>query len=368
VGALTWSDTDSSTAAGDSGATYRFPVTVSTARPGRVIETVELVGDVISRRFARLAFERSGRVAEVLVDIGREVEAGDVLARLDDAVLEQELVIATSAAAAGEARAELAAREAERANKLDSTILSESERDRRQSLAVSAKHELARLEAVEKRLEAVLAQGQMRAPYDATVLRRYITDGSHAAAGMVTFDVVDMQQREVRLEIPAHIAAGLPIGAPVSLTIDEIPGLEVVAQLDLLVPTADLQTRTFTAVVRLDGLDPEGRMIPGMFVRSTFIRLSVDADTVVPADALQGPPEGPWVVVATGDEEPTAAFVPVTVLARNAIEAAVVPIEDGALAAGTQIVVTGADNVFPGAPLRPVAHDSGDEGSPTSTP
>jgi hypothetical protein len=58
----------------------------------------------------------------------------------------------------------------------------------------------------------------------------------------------------------------------------------------------------------------------------------------------------------------------VTVLARNAIEAAVVPIEDGALAAGTQIVVTGADNVFPGAPLRPVAHDSGDEGSPTSTP
>ena len=66
------------------------PVTVEIA-PIAMEETLSVrrrfTGVVQARRKAELSFEGSGRVTEVLVEEGQRVEAGEVLARLDAAVL-----------------------------------------------------------------------------------------------------------------------------------------------------------------------------------------------------------------------------------------------------------------------------------------
>jgi len=348
---------------------FSFPVTV--ARVGRetVVERVELVGDVYSDRRAELAFERSGRVEEVLVDLGDEVAGGQVLARLDDAVLDKQIAVARADAEAARVQAEFSRREADRAENVGDDLIATSVRDERDTRAERDALAADRARAELQRLEAMLAQGTLRAPFDAAVVERRITDGSHASAGETAFVLIDLEQRTVGVEIPAAIALGLREGTPVTLHTDDLPGLEIAAQLDELVPSADPDSRVFAGLVDLTRRDPERALLPGVFVRCTFERRRVADALTVPGDAvLMGEP-GRYVVVAdpppnSDAEAPLARFVPVTVLARGARRTAIRPDPPDAIGAGTPVLVTGADNVFPGAPLATVDHDGaagGDE-------
>jgi len=73
---------------------------------------------------------------------------------------------------------------------------------------------------------------------------------------------------------------------------------------------------------------------------------------------LMESPQGATVMVADLDEgggPPVARLVPVAVLARDAGRTAIRAL-GGDLIAGTAVLVTGNDNVFPGAPLRLQEH------------
>ncbi|RMH03505.1 MAG: biotin/lipoyl-binding protein, partial [Planctomycetota bacterium] len=81
------------------------PVTLVPVEQGRVAETLELVGDVVSARRSPVAFRRAGQIAEVAVELGDRVEAGRLLARLEDSVLAEQEAAAAAALAAAEADA-----------------------------------------------------------------------------------------------------------------------------------------------------------------------------------------------------------------------------------------------------------------------
>jgi hypothetical protein len=102
-----------------------------------------------------------------------------------------------------------------------------------------------------------------------------------------------------------------------------------------------------------------------MVARARFARATVEGRTVVPADAVIEDGLGARVVVldrpaaadAQGEDgrplAPTARIVPVRVLAADATRAAVQALDPAALAPGDLVIVTGADNVYPGASLAP---------------
>ena len=74
-------------AAGDGEARKRPPVSVAVAeaRAGEVERVVSAIGTGRALRSVELRFTDTGRVSEILFDDGDAVEAGAVLARLDDA-------------------------------------------------------------------------------------------------------------------------------------------------------------------------------------------------------------------------------------------------------------------------------------------
>jgi RND family efflux transporter MFP subunit len=345
---------------------FRIPVTWASVESGRVVETVELVGDVLSRRWARLAFESPGRVAEVLADLGDQVSEGQLLASLDGEVLVRELDVARTLVDSARIDADFAAREARRGSEAGVDVLSASEQDRRVAGAAGAGARLAQREAELARLQELLARTRLLAPFPGIVASREITLGSYAAPGQPAFTLVDLVQREVHVEIPAPIATSMTLGVPVELRVDSLPDVVVTGTMDELVPTASLSSRTFTGVVRLDGLPGADKLLPGMFARARFAQLAVDGRTVVPSDAVLQDALGARVVVldrpAAGDAPaedgrplaPTARIVPVRVLAADDSRTAVQAIEPGALQPGDRVIVTGADNVYPGAPLSPV--------------
>jgi HlyD family secretion protein len=98
------------------------PVTAGTAPPtavvsrGNIEETISATGNVAAERQATLAFEMSGPIAEVLVSAGQDVEAGQVLARLDTTSLEWQVARAQASLDTAQARLEQASEPASEAD------------------------------------------------------------------------------------------------------------------------------------------------------------------------------------------------------------------------------------------------------------
>jgi HlyD family secretion protein len=71
---------------------------------GTLRASVDATGSVVPETRLELNFESAGRVAEIMVEEGDQVEAGEVLARLDTADLEQALIQAQASLAINEAQ------------------------------------------------------------------------------------------------------------------------------------------------------------------------------------------------------------------------------------------------------------------------
>lgn len=334
---------------------FRFPVTFIEAAAGEVEESIAVVGDAETRQRARLAFERSGRLTEVLAEAGDVVAAGAVLARMDDSVLRAERLAAAAAQEAAQADATYAQNELKRAQELG-TALADSERDRWVTEAAVRATRVAERAAEVARLDLLLAQSELRAPFAGVLTARSVSLGSYALVGITAFELVDLEHLELRLEIPASFS--MQVQEQSIVTLEGLgPEGELQLPLHAILPAADASTRTFRGIVRVDAAAAPG-LRPGMFVRAR-LPLRKGAGIKLPVDALLEGPQGTVVVVADPGADgapPLARFVPVRVLARSAGEAAVESLEPGALSAGAQVVVTGSDNVFPGAPLLLQAH------------
>ncbi len=332
-------------------------VTLVAVERGNLAETVELTGDVVSARRSAVGFRRAGQVVEVDAEPGQQVAAGQLLARLDDAVLVQQVAAAEAALAAAREAAAAAEREARRAVEVGEDIVPAVERDARAREAAAAALLVAQREAELARLRAEQDQGLLRAPFAAAVVERRLSEGAYAAAGAPVLELVDLGRREVRVQVPSRYAARLGPGAAVRLRCDELPGQDWALRIDRFVPAADAGSRNFLAVVELDAADGAAGLLPGMFVRAELTRAEAVDALLVPVDTLRQTERGHALVAAGPPGEqglPTARLCEVQVLARGGGLAAVRPLEGEALATGDRVVLTGRDLVGPESVLAPL--------------
>lgn len=334
---------------------FRFAVTVAPLERGDFEETAELVGDVVSARRAQLAFERAGRVAALSVDVGHQVGTGDLLAELDNRMILAEQKVARAVTLAAEEEAAYADLEAQRANRVGDDIVPETDRDRLLSVAKTAAIKVQESLAQEEVWNQRLRQGRLTAPFNGILTERALTEGDYVQAGQPAFELVDLERREIRFEIPVAYRDKLEAGTLVRIYADERPGFEIAAQLDVILPATRPGERNFLAWVRLTSTqDPERVLLPGMFVRAQ-VQLSDLKDTwIAPADAVLEK-EGTTSIVAVApgvaESPPVAQFVPIRVLARNRNAVAFRSLQPRALDGIRNLVLSGIENVFPGAPL-----------------
>lgn len=393
---------------------FVLPVTLVTVERGDLRPRTELTGDVRARQRAELAFEVDGSVEEVAVQEADTVDAGTVLARLANE--DETLAVAEAQASlqlaergldlllAGEreeekrrldavleatrAEEDLAASEVARGEKLlVDHVISESEQDRRRAVhraaekrRVAAEEEYARaiagtrpedlaiararVDEARTRLaiaEHELEKTELRAPWRGSVVRRHVSAGAHVQAGTPVFELIDLEHLEIHLEVPGRLAGRL--GPQTKVAVREQGRKEVAFEtaLDAVVPAADERARSFRAIVRL-GPGDEGleHLAPGMFVEVNLLLEPLHDVLTLPSDALLAREGSSFVVRAApgpagADGKPSLAaeLVTVRLLAQADGRSAFEPV-DGAVAAGDSIVLTGADNAFPGATLMPL--------------
>lgn len=338
---------------------YVLPVTLATVERGTVQPRVPLTGSVLSARWAGLAFELAGTLAELTVEEGQRVELGQLVARLSDE--DQRLALASARAALAVTERELAllqagsrAEEIERlAAELDAAIANEElaqlEVERRRELAEASDVSRAEMDRVEAGLRAAearqravseqlamaragsraedlaiaearrvqaaaaadraareLAKTGLHAPWPGVVIRRHGSVGDHLAPGAALLELADTDALEIHVEVPP--AYGLRLGSEqqVVVRLDEAPDFALATRLDAVPPAADLVSRNFRALVRLGADEAGGLLKPGMFARVELLLAPIEEALVVPADALRKTADGLVVAVADAAGAETA--------------------------------------------------------------
>ena len=339
-----------------------------------------------------------GRVAEVPVEVGQPVAAGDVLVSLETEELALQLRQAEAALAGARAslakveagarpeeveQAEAALKQAqagyenarltyERAAKLyEAGVMTGQDWD-----AVTAQFEVAKAQKLtaEKTLELVrkgareedlanaragVAQAEtavalaklslenavITAPISGVVNQVNVQVGDMAGAGVPVVNLVDIAKVKLNLQVSEREIIMLEPGQEVMVTLDVQPELELSGRISGIAPAASQMTGLFSAIVELD--NPDGKLKPGMYGTAHVVVRETENVLAVPERAVFTA-EGQPAVYVVRDE--TAHLVPVEAGMRAD---GFVEIKAG-LAAGDEVIVRGREFVTDQAPVRVV--------------
>jgi HlyD family secretion protein len=257
---------------GEAGAGYRF---VKVQR-GDVESVVSSTGVLQATRTVEVGTQVSGRVAEILVDFNDHVTQGQLLARIDPTILQQEVRAAEASLERSEAELRQTGRELERMKQLyERKVVTETEYN-------SAEYEHDVAQAASKSAQVSLERARRNldytsiyAPIDGVVLDRQVDVGQTVAASFsapVLFLIAeDLAEMEILASVDESDVSKIYEGQEVRFTVQAYPDESFTGK----VRQARLQSASqenvvsYTVVVKVD--NPDGRLLPGMTATADFI-------------------------------------------------------------------------------------------------
>lgn len=246
----------------------------------------------------RLSAEVSGILEAVYVDLGDEVERGQILARVRSGTFSQ--AVGEARASVGQAEAavlragvdlDLAEKELHRAGKLhergaitgsEMETIEGRHRSARAALELARADERARRARLE-RARIDMANTKIAAPFSGAIAERSVDPGALVSPGTQLFRIIDTGQIVARFAAPSADVARMAVGKDVEVSFDALGGPPIRGMIDRVSPLVDQQTRTTAVEVILDGGDG---VRPGMFARVTAVLESREDVPLAPVPAL----------------------------------------------------------------------------------
>lgn len=271
--------------------------------------------------FARV----TGYVRAWKVDLGDKVTAGQVLAEIEtpdlDAQLSQaraQLAVAKAAVTQASAQRDYSKSSSTRtAGLADQQLVSKAQVEQTQAqaqtdeaLVSSAKSNVAAQEANVRRLLDLQAFSKVVAPFAGTVTTRSIDRGALVREGGTTplFTVVATDPVRVFVDVPQAIAPSVRNETPATISVREL-GKTFAGKVTRSAGALDLELHTMTTEIQVP--NPDGALLPGMYVQAA-LNLAVPHRVLeIPATALYSDAQG--VRVATVDANSKVKYVPITI-------------------------------------------------------
>jgi RND family efflux transporter MFP subunit len=276
---------ESSSQPGIQNATEKSVLAVTATNPvmSMVASKVSAHGNIVAWQEASIGTEADGlRLTEVKVNVGDQVNKGQILAVFSSATLQAELDLSLADKAEAEALYAEAQADLKRTTELKSSgALSSQQIQRYITAAQSAK---ARLEAAKARLktqELRLAQSRVLAPDHGIISTRTATVGAVLPSGQELFRLIRGGRLEWRAEVSSDDLSKLKPGQTAQLTLAD--GSSIQGTLRMLSPVVDTQSRN--ALVYVD-LHSKATARSGMFARGQF-ELGATEVMTLPLNAVQ---------------------------------------------------------------------------------
>lgn len=321
--------------AADSTAVRIVNVEVEPATPASFIDYIRITGEVEALHDVTVSAEEGGQIERFLLPKGRWVAAGQLIAKLDDAVLAAQV-------AEARASAELAGEEFERRRRLweEDRIGSEIAYLQAKSAAQAAAARLATL-------EARLARMEIRAPVAGVFDEKFAEAGEMVAPGAPVARVVATHRVKITGGVPERFALDVKPGDPALVTLDLLPGREIEGRVSFVGASVDAQNRTVPVEIVLD--NPGGVAKPRMVANVRIRRAALEDVLVVPQQILRRTEDGFQLFVATRQNGRLVAQA--RTVTTGPSQGNRIVIRTG-LAEGDSVIVVGDRLVDPGSLVR----------------
>ncbi|HXE81137.1 MAG TPA: efflux RND transporter periplasmic adaptor subunit, partial [Vicinamibacterales bacterium] len=353
------------------------PMTVELARVGRadLTEHLTLVGNLIGAATVDVAPKVSGRLAAVTVRLGDRVAKGQVVARVEDSEIREQ--VAQAEASFEVARATIRQREADL--KFAETSLERSrnlyqrqllpkqtldDNEARYQSAV-AQLDLARAQYNQARarleeLRITLRDTAIVSPVDGFVGKRHLDPGAYVTSNSPVLSLVDIRFVRLVVNLVERDLRRVSKGTEARVVVDAFPSETFTGRVARIAPILDPATRTAEIEVEIPNSD--FRLKPGMYARVQLVTARRPSTLAIPRNALidadgqrgvivpAGPKRaGPSPASTQGSGPPmlVARFVPVRTGIQDGDRVEIL----SGLKEGDTVVTTGAAGVRDGDPL-----------------
>jgi len=279
--------------------TIRPTLTRSTGTPARPILTAS--GYLVARRKAVVSAKIQGRLAELDVDEGRWVMAGQVIARLDNTDLQAQIDVAR----AGVQQEAADFGEKQRQFRLTQALANDGVVSQDQLQAATSRVRMAEAALSQSKANLSLAEANfqntiIRAPFAGVVLKKMAEVGESVApippgvnlstsSGAIV-GMADIATLEAEFDVSESNIAKLQRNQPAQVSVDANPDRSYRAVLRQVIPTADRTKATITVKVRL--MEKDESLWPEMSAKVTFLEHAGESSRTVkpiitvPKDAL----------------------------------------------------------------------------------
>ncbi len=344
------------------GAMPPLPVTALEMQPTRVETSVEAVAQTEGAREVEVRARVGGILEKRVFEEGSPVKAGQALYQIDRAPLETAVAQARAQLAEAKARVEQTQREAARLKGLlAQQAISQREYDTASSDNSVAQAAVQAAQAALRQAELNLSYATVTAPVGGITGRSVVSEGTLLATGGGTLltTVVQVNPIWVRFSIPeGELNAAMPEGR---FKPQAIRGVELVLPDGSSYPlrgklnfaASQIDPKLGTLQLRGEFANPEGRLLPGQFVRARLITGEQSGVFKVPQAAVVQTDKGPIVMTVGADNKVEPR--PVKTGQWSGADWVVL----GGLKAGDKVIIDNLMKARPGTTVAPHAPGAG---------
>ena len=244
--------------------------------------TREFPGKLIPAEQSKLAFEISGKINSINVDIGDEVILGEELAALDG---RESLAQLNQSKAKYELASQVLARYQDlRAN----GHISIQDLDKAQSDQIVAKSQY-------DFYKVKYEQTKLSAPFNGVIQNRFLDTGSVINAGIHVLEILGSSNVEARISIPSNYMDKVQIGNEYEF---DVRGASVKAKLERLAPMSTGGSNNRLAIFRFKTF-----LNPGSIVKLKLSLTEKTKGTWVPIKSLSQSEQGIWAIYTIDDQQ-----------------------------------------------------------------
>lgn len=253
-------------------------------------------GEVRARQESALSFRVAGKVSQRLVDVGDQVQAGQVLARLDNTDANLQLSTAQAQLESAKSAEKTAKTELSRYQQLiGENAVSRSQFDQVQNQYNNAHSALMQAQANSRVVANQSDYTTLRADKNGVIVARNIEIGQVVSAGQPAYSLAIDGEREVLIGVPEQTIKKFHVKQPVKVSLWSNPDILLPAYVREIAAAAD-NSRTFA--IRVSFQDRHAPVSIGQSARVFTSEQVMDRVLSVPLSAVtaEGSQAYVWVV------------------------------------------------------------------------
>ena len=342
-------------------------VTAMMVQPEQLLLTTELPGRTSAYLVAEIRPQVNGIIQKRMFEEGSDVKAGQVLYQIDPAPFQASLDSAEAALAKSEANCHAVWLTAERSKTLlAKNAVSQQDYDDKEAALKQAEADIEYCKAAVNTSRINLSYTRVTAPISGRIGKSNVTDGALVTAYQALVLATIQQLDPIYVDVPQSTTELLQLkrrledgrlnrdGAnqkKVKLILEN--GKSYPLEGNFLFRDVTVDPSTGSVVLRLVFPNPEGLLLPGMFVRAVVEEGINDQAILVPQQAVSRDPKGnpTALVVEAGDKVQQR---------RLALDRAIGDkwLVSSGLASGDRVIVEGTQKIRPGVAVKVIPFES----------